>query len=107
MAAQKKISEEAYGRSFPTNVNLSDGAVYHANFCSHGVDYFELLNRDDSNAIWGEDWSHNASTYQCAGFNVDLMRAAARKRGQTIGHYLITYNRTPWDNKLKATSETA
>jgi len=107
MATQKKIIEEAYGRSFPTNVNFSDGAVYHANFCSQGVDYFELLNRDDMNAIWGEDWSNNASTYQCAGFNVDLMRAAARKRGQTIGHYLVAYGRTPWDNKLKATSETA
>ena len=107
MATQKKIIEEAYGRSFPTNVNFSDGAIYHANFYSQGIDYFELLNRDDSNAIWGEDWSNNASTYQCAGFNVDLMRAAARKRGQTIGHYLITYSRTPWDNKLKATSETA
>ena len=107
MATQKKIIEEAYGRSFPTNVNFSDGAVYHANFCGQGVDYFELLNRDDMNAIWGEDWSNNASTYQCAGFNVDLMRAAARRRGQTIGHYLIAYGRTPWDNKLKATSETA
>ncbi len=107
MATQKKIIEEAYVRSFPTNVNFSDGAVYHANLCSQGVDYFELLNRDDMNAIWGEDWSNNASTYQCAGFNVDLMRAAARRRGQTIGHYLIAYGRTPWDNKLKATSETA
>lgn len=107
MATQKEILEEAYGRSFPTNVNFSDGAVYYANFCGQGVDYFELLNRDDMNAIWGEDWSNNASTYQCAAFNVDLMRAAARKRGQTIGHYLIAYNRTPWDNKLKATSETA
>ncbi len=107
MAAQKKIIDEAHGRSFPTNVNFSDGAVYHANFCSQGVDYFELLNRDDSNAIWGEDWANNSSTYQCAAFNVDLMRAAARKRGQTIGHYLIAYGRTPWDNKLKATGETA
>lgn len=107
LAIQKKIIEGAYGRAFPTNVNFSDGAVYNANFCSQGVDYFELLNRDDMNAIWGEDWSNNASTYQCAGFNVDLMRAAGRKRGQTIGHYLIAYGRTPWDNKLKATSETA
>ena len=93
--------------SIPFLVNFSDGAVYHANFCSQGVDYFELLNRDDSNAIWGEDWANNSSTYQCAAFNVDLMRAAARKRGQTIGHYLIAYGRSPWDNKLKATGETA
>jgi hypothetical protein len=36
------------------------------------------------------------------------MRAAARRRGQAIGHYLIAHaGRTPWDVKLKATSETA
>lgn len=108
MATQRQIIEGAYGRTFPTLVNFSDGAVYHANFCGQGVDYFELLNRDDSNAIWGEDWANLASTFQCAAFNVDLMRAAARKRGQTIGHYLIAHaNRTAWDTKLKATSETA
>lgn len=108
MAAQRRIIEAAYGRPFPTVVNFSDGAVYHANFCSQGVDYFELLDADDQNAIWGEDWANLASTYQCAAYNVDLMRAAARRRGQTIGHYLIAHaRRTPWDIKLKATSETA
>jgi hypothetical protein len=36
------------------------------------------------------------------------MRAAARVRGQTIGHHLIAYaGRKPWDVKLKATSELA
>lgn len=108
MATQRAIIEEACGRSFPTVVNFSDGAVYHANFFSLGVDYFDLLDRDDENAIWGEDWANLASTYQCAAFNVDLMRSAARKRGQTIGHYLIAHAaRTAWDTKLKATSETA
>lgn len=108
MAVQRGIIEEAYGRSFPTLVNFSDGAIYTANFYDQGVDYFELMNRDDQNAIWGEDWANNASTYQCAAFNVDLMRAAARKRGQAIGHYLIAHaDRTAWDTKLKATSETA
>lgn len=108
MATQRRILEQAYGRTFPTLVNFSDGAVYHANFYSQGVDYFELLDADDQNAIWGEDWANNSSTYQCAAFNVDLMRAAARRRGQSIGHYLIAHaRRTPWDVKLKATSETA
>ncbi len=108
MAVQRGIIEEAYGRSFPTLVNFSDGAVYTANFYDQGVDYFELLNRDDQNALWSEDWANNASTYQCAAFNVDLMRAAARKRGQTLGHYLIAHaERTAWDTKLKATSATA
>lgn len=108
MAVQRGIIEEAYGRSFPTLVNFSDGAIYTANFYDQGVDYFELMNRDDQNALWSEDWANNASTYQCAAFNVDLMRAAARKRGQAIGHYLIAHaGRTAWDTKLKATSETA
>lgn len=96
MATQRRIIEEAYGRSFPTLVNFSDGAVYHANFCSQGIDYFELLDADDQNAIWGEDWSNNASTYQCGTLNVALMQAAARRRGQTIGHYPIAHaGRTP------------
>ncbi|MCC7419365.1 MAG: hypothetical protein IT428_03695 [Planctomycetaceae bacterium] len=108
MATQRRIIDEAYGRSFPTLVNFSDGAVYHANFCSQGVDYFELLDSDDQNAIWGEDWANNSSTSQCAAFNVALMQAAARKRGQTIGHYLIAHaGRTSWDIKTKAVSETA
>ncbi len=108
MATQRKILEEAYGASFPVLANFSDGAVYHANFYSQGVDYFELLDAaDGQNAIWGEDWANGSSTYQCAAFNVDLMRAAAR-RGQPIGHFLISYaGRTPWDAKLKAVGELA
>ncbi|MCH9723983.1 MAG: beta-galactosidase trimerization domain-containing protein [Planctomycetes bacterium] len=108
MTTQKRIIEEAYGHSFPTIVNFSDGAIYHANFCGQGVNYFELLDDDDQNAIWGEDWANNSSTYQCGAFNVALMQAAARKRGQKIGHYLISHaNRTPWDLKTKAIAETA
>lgn len=108
LATQTAILNEAYGRSWPTMVNFSDGAIYHANFTGQGVDYFELLDADDQSAIWGEDWANNSSTFQCAGFNVALMQAAVRKRGQTIGHYLIAHaNRTPWDIKTKAVSETA
>ncbi len=56
--------------------------------------------------IWGGDWANLSSTCQGASCNVELMRAAARRRGQTIGHYLISYaGRKPWDVKLKATSE--
>jgi hypothetical protein len=108
MATQRMMLEEIRGRSVPTMVNFSDGATYHANFSGQGVDYFELLDADDQNAIWGEDWANNSSTYQCAGFNVALMQAAALKRGQTIGHYLIAHaGRTAWDTKTKAVSETA
>jgi len=108
MAVQRGILEEAYGRSLPTVVNFSDGATYFANFYGQGVDYFELLDADDQNAIWSEDWANGSSSYQCGAYNVDLMRAAARDRGQIMGHYLIAHaGRKPWDIKLKAASETA
>ena len=109
MATQSKILGEAYGRNdIPMLANFSDGAVYTANFYSQGVDYFELLDSDDQNAIWSEDWANGSSSYQCAAFNVDLMRAAARERDQTLGHFLIAYaGRKGWDIKTKAASETA
>jgi hypothetical protein len=108
MAAQHKLIEQAYGGKFPVLVNFSDGAVYNANFFMQGVDYFDLLDSPDQNAIWGEDWSNGASTYQCASYNVDLMRAAARDRGQIIGHHLIaSAGRKAWDIQLKAASELA
>jgi hypothetical protein len=108
MAVQSKMAKEAYGGDFPVLANFSDGAVYGANFCIQGVDYFELLDSKDQNAIWGEDWSNGASSYQCASFNVDLMRGAASERGQKIAHHLVAHaNRKPWDVKLKATSEAA
>jgi hypothetical protein len=108
MAVQRKILEDAYGGTFPVLVNFSDGVIYAGNFYNQGVDYFELLDSPDQNAIFGEDWANASSTYQCASFNVDLMRAAARVRGQKIGHHLVAYaGRKPWDVKLKATSELA
>lgn len=108
MAVQSKIAKEAYGGDFPVLANLSDGAVYGANFCIQGVNYFEMLDSDDQNAIWGEDWANGASSYQCAAFNVDLMRGAARERKQLIAHHLIAHSRRkPWDVKLKGTSGVA
>jgi hypothetical protein len=109
MATQRRILEKAYGASFPVVANLSDGAVYSANFYAQGVDYFELLDASDGqNAVWGEDWANNSSTSQCAAFNVELFRAATRRRGQPIGHFLISYaGRTPWDTQARAVSELA
>lgn len=108
MAVQKDMIERAYGRTLPTLVNFSDGATYSANFYAQGVDYFELLDNDRQNAIWSEDWANGASSYQCAAYNVDLMRAAARDRKQVIGHYLIAHaGRKSWDIKTKAAGETA
>ena len=108
IALQKKVLHENWKARFPVNVNLSDGAIYYGNFCGQGVDYFTLLHETDQNAIWSEDWSNLASTYQNASFNVELMRAAARKHGQHLGHHLIAYaGRTGYDIRLKAVSEAA
>jgi hypothetical protein len=108
MAVQRKLAEVIYGGPISALANFSDGVIYTGNFYAQGVDYFELLDDGGQNAIWGEDWANGASTYQCASFNVELMRGAARERGQKIGHFLIAYaGRRPWDIKLKATSELA
>ncbi len=108
MATQRRVLEQAWGRDFPTLVNFSDGATYMANVCAQGVDYFELLDDDDQNAVWSEDWANGSSSYQCGAYNVDLLRAAARDRGQTIGHYLVAHaRRKSWDIKTKAAGETA
>lgn len=108
MRVQRQILEEAHGGPLLAAANFSDGAIYSGNFYTQGVDYFELLDSDGQNALWSEDWANLASTYQCAAYNVELMRAAARERDQVLGHYLISYaGRKPWDIKLKATSSVA
>ena len=108
MAIQRRALESACGGSFPVNVNFSDGATYHANFYSQGVDYFELLDNDGQNAISSEDWANGSSSYQCGAYNVDLMRAAARERGQVLGHLLVAHaGRRALDIKLKAVGNVA
>lgn len=108
IALQKKLIHETWKTPIPVNVNFSDGAIYYGNMFGQGVDYFTLLHETDQNAIWSEDWSNLASTYQNATYNVELMRAAARKHGQHMGHYLIAYaGRTGYDVRLKAVSEAA
>lgn len=108
IAIQKDQIHKYWQRDFPVNVNFSDGAIYYANFFGQGVDYFTLLHETDQNAIWSEDWSNGSSSYQCATYNVELMRGAARKHGQHMGHHLIVYaGRKPYDIRLKAVSEAA
>lgn len=105
---QRQLLKKQWKADFPVVANFSDGAVYFANFYGQGVDYFTLLHETGQNAIWSEDWSNQASTYQHASYNVELMRAAARKNGQVLGHYLIAYaGRSGYDIRLKAISEAA
>lgn len=109
MATQRRVLEEAYGGTFPILANFSDGAIYDGNFYAQGVDYFELLDADEGqNAVWSEDWASASSTYQCAAYNIELFRAATRRHGQPIEHFLIAYaGRLPWDVQLKAVGELA
>ena len=105
---QGTILRNAYQCDFPVNVSFSDGAIFYANFCAQGVDYFELLDSDEQSSLFVSDWSNLASTFQCGSFNTELMRAAAREHKQQLVLFLVAYaNRTGWEIKLKATSEVA
>ncbi|MCM8763907.1 MAG: beta-galactosidase trimerization domain-containing protein [Candidatus Omnitrophica bacterium] len=100
--------KDAYKAHFPVNVNFSDAAVYVANFSCIGVDYFDLLDSDDNNSLWSEDWANGSSTRQCTGYNSELMRSAAMKNKQILGHYLIGYaGRSPWTIKTYTASHVA
>ncbi|MCX7705417.1 MAG: beta-galactosidase [bacterium] len=106
--AQREALEKAYGGKFPVNVNFSDGAVYVANFGCIGVDYFDLLDSADNNSIWSEDWANGSSTRQCTAYNSELMRSAAMKNNQVLGHYLIGYaGRASWTMKTYTASHVA
>ncbi|MCM8814381.1 MAG: hypothetical protein NC931_00115, partial [Candidatus Omnitrophica bacterium] len=100
--------ENAYRAKFPVNVNFSDAAVYVANFSCIGVDYFDLLDSDDNNSLWSEDWANGSSTRQCTTYNSELMRSAAMKNKQVLGHYLIGYaGRSAWTMKTYTASHVA
>lgn len=102
MQIQQELVHKTYGANFPVNVNFSDGPVYSANYYRQGVDYFELMETSNLNSIWGEDWANFASTYQCATFNVELLRSAAKRSNAHVGHHIIAYRmRKNWDIKLK------
>ena len=88
----------------PVTVNFSDGAVYEANMYLL-ADYYEVFRTRALSLAWSEDWSNIASTYQCCGYNAELLRSATMDHRQPLGMYLITsYGRTPLDVKLKAYS---
>ncbi len=107
LAGYLKLETDANARLWPevplTTVNFSDGATYAGNFYAQGVNYFDVFESGALTLAWSEDWTNLGSTFQMCGYNVELLRAATRKRGQPIGMYVITsYGRTPLDTKLKA-----
>ena len=108
MIIQKDIIKETYGKDIPCCPNFSDGATYVANFYAQGVDYFELLEPGGMNALWSENWGNGSLTREATTYNVELMRSAAMKNNQILGHYLIVYaGRLPWDIKTITASQVA
>ena len=80
----------------PTTVNFATEIVYDGNMVSRGCDWFEILGTGALTMGWHEDWANNTATYQIAGFQSDVMRAACRPRGIPYGIYNILA-RHPWD----------
>ncbi|MCM8822248.1 MAG: beta-galactosidase [Candidatus Omnitrophica bacterium] len=108
MITQKDIIKETYGRDIPCCPNFSDGATYVANFYAQGVDYFEILEPGGMNALWSENWGNGSLSREATTYNVELMRSAAMKNNQVLGHYLIVYaGRLPWDFKTITASQVA
>ncbi|HCU36144.1 MAG TPA: hypothetical protein DGT21_12065 [Armatimonadetes bacterium] len=88
-----------------STANFSDYTVYNAGMYEGGADYFHIFRTKALSMAWSEDWSNISSTYQCCGYNVELLRSAAKYHRQPIGMYVITsYGRKPLDVKLKAYS---
>lgn len=105
LRVQTGAISELFPGAPPATVNFSDGIVYAANLYAQGTDYFEVFGSRALTMAWSEDWCNIASTYQCCGYNTDVMRAATKYHGQPLGHYIITsYGRTPLDIKLKTYS---
>ncbi len=108
-----KLASDAVHRHFPaglkTTQNFSDYAVYMGNTFAAGVDYYEFFTRQQALDIaMSEDWTNLGATHEMCGWNVALLRAAARKHGQPVHMYCITsYGRRPLDIKLKAYSDIA
>jgi hypothetical protein len=102
-----KLVREAFPANMKSHQNFSDGAVYQANMYAQGNDYFTWFRNEALDIAWSEDWTNLGSTPQLAGWNVALLRAAARQHKQPIGMYVVASGRTAVDVKLKAYSDIA
>lgn len=88
----------------PTTVNFATEVVYDGNMINRGCDWFEILGSGALTMGWHEDWANCTATYQVAGFQSDVMRAACRPRGLKYGIYNILA-RHPWDIVAKGFAE--
>lgn len=87
----------------PTAVNFATELIG-GNLVSRGCDWFEIFGSEALTYGWHEDWANASGTYQVAGYQSDVMRAACRPKGQTYGVYNILA-RHPWDIQAKGFTE--
>ena len=90
--------------SIPTTANFATEIVFDGNMIKRGCDWFEILGSGALTMGWHEDWANYSATYQVAGFQSDVMRAACRPQGLKYGIYNILA-RHPWDIEAKGFAE--
>lgn len=88
----------------PTTVNFATEIVFDGNMIKRGCDWFEILGSGALTMGWHEDWANYSATYQVAGFQSDVMRAACRPKNLNYGIYNILA-RHPWDIEAKGFAE--
>ena len=88
----------------PGTVDFSCDPLY-GNLVERGCDWFEIMDAEALDFGWNEDWAHNSGTFQNAGYQTDIMRAACRKRDLPFGVFNILGGRRPWDIQAKGFME--
>lgn len=108
MADFLKIGTDALSGQCPgvrTMVNFLQ-PTYNGNLAEYGMDWFEILGEGALSYGWTQDWSNFQTTYQIAGYDWTLLRAACRKRGLEWGGYTII-RAQPWDTVTKQVAKLA
>jgi hypothetical protein len=101
-----KLAHETYPPGIRTTQDFSDGAVGAGNLYFNGNDYFDYFRNDALDVALTEDWTDAGATRELAAWNVALLRAATREKGQPIHMYVVAYsNRRPVEVKIKAMEE--
>jgi hypothetical protein len=101
-ASTEAIRKELPG--MPTLTNFSTELLH--NMATRGADIFEIQRSGALTYGCTEDWCNWSGTYQLAGFQMAVMRAACRPLNQKYGMLNILVSRTPWEIQAKGFVET-
>ena len=94
---------QKYSPGIRTGANIATELV--TNMVHRGCDWFELYGTGALTYGWTEDWLNWTGTYQLAGYQMDTMRAACRRKNLPYGNYNILVGRTPWEIQSKGFTE--